>query len=581
MSTLPQLQAATALQVSVGGYSTAGRKAENQDAFAAHQPSGGAERHFKGVAACLADGASCSREAQQASQISVINFLEDYYSTPETWDVKTAATRVFRSLNAWLHHHDRHLNTGHDGLLTTFSAIVMKGATAHCFHVGDSRIYRLRGGELQQLSRDHTHGSGAQRRLVRALGLDSHLDMDYQALSLAEGDLWLLTSDGLHEHLDNRVMAAQLASAGDNLESSAKQLVDLAYDNGSQDNISCLLLRINQLPRQDLDDYHRRLTALALPPPLTPGQCIDHFRVLKVLHSGSRSHLYLVEDSHNNERLVLKAPSANFAEDPQYLDAFIQEQWVGSRFNHPNLLKTYPRPESSRLLYHLCDYIDGITLRQWMHDHPTPSLAQIRAIAKQVIAGLRALQRQGMVHRDLKPDNILLTRDDRVVLIDFGTVQVAGLGDIRLSDPTAPPPGALDYLAPEYLLGDSGSARADQFSLAVILYEMATGALPYNTSLARHQPQHYRLGDYISARQRREDIPLWFDLALKRGCHLTVNGRYPAFSELLADLTTPNALLVGQFRQSPLLTRQPLRFWKGLCVLLCLLILLQWGVMLH
>ena len=90
------------LIVTLGGYSSAGPKDENQDAFAACITT---QEHYKGVALCVADGVSCSEHAQQASTTSVTHFLQDYYSTPDSWDVKTAAGRVLSSLNAWLYHH--------------------------------------------------------------------------------------------------------------------------------------------------------------------------------------------------------------------------------------------------------------------------------------------------------------------------------------------------------------------------------------------------------------------------------------------------------------------------------------------
>ncbi|HSB96371.1 MAG TPA: protein phosphatase 2C domain-containing protein, partial [Spongiibacteraceae bacterium] len=141
------------LQVEFGGSSSAGIKPGNEDAFAAQQPNGGA-RLLKGITACIADGASCSAQAQLASETAVTHFINDYYSTPDTWPVRVAAARVLSALNSWLYHHGKQSALVHNGLVTTFSAVIVKSTTAHIFHCGDSRIYRYRDGVLEQLTRD-------------------------------------------------------------------------------------------------------------------------------------------------------------------------------------------------------------------------------------------------------------------------------------------------------------------------------------------------------------------------------------------------------------------------------------------
>jgi len=188
------------LAVTYGGFTSAGTKNENQDAFAAYQPTMGITK-YKGIGMCIADGVSCSENAQHASTTSVTHFLNDYYSTPDTWDVKTAVRHVLSSLNAWLYHHGQQASARHNGLVTTFSAMILKSNTLHIFHVGDSRVYRLRGNVLEQLTRDHTHHHGnGQSYLSRALGMDNNLDVDYYTSDLLADDILIATTDGVHEY---------------------------------------------------------------------------------------------------------------------------------------------------------------------------------------------------------------------------------------------------------------------------------------------------------------------------------------------------------------------------------------------
>ncbi len=580
------------LHVSVGGYSTAGLKAENQDAFVAHFPTG-KTAHLKGGVACIADGVSCSDSAQLASQTSVTTFVEDYFSTPETWPVKTAAARVLSALNAWLYQHGQLQGARHNGLVTTFSSLVFKSTTAHLLHVGDSRVYRFRkqgsSAQLEQLSRDHCHQQGGEKTfLTRALGMDSHLEVDYQQEDLEVGDVFLLSSDGVHEYLSTQqkkdfLSQATLLTLNDEsaqsgeLEALAKSMCEQALAQGSDDNLSCLLLRVNTLPAENLEEVQRKLSSLNIPPALDVGNRIDQYEVQKVLHAGSRSHVYLAKDTENDSLCVLKMPSENFSEDVEFLEAFVREQWVASKIDHPAAMKlAESRAGSSPFLYHAYEYIEGKTLRQWMYDNPEPDLEAVRDICEQIISVLRAFQRLSMVHRDLKPENILLDMSGRVRIIDFGTVQVNGLDEIASPISEAVPVGAVDYIAPEYLLGEKGRYGSDLFSLGVIAYEMLTGALPYQSPrVQRVSVRDYEHWQYRSAMSVRSDIPLWLDLALQKATAPKPSQRYAALSEFLQDLKTPNREMLSERESAPLLERDPLSFWKWVSGALLIVVLVQ------
>jgi serine/threonine protein phosphatase PrpC/predicted Ser/Thr protein kinase len=589
IDTNPPTSAADApqlLDVAFGGYSSAGLKAENQDAFAVYQPEGSA-RQLKGCVACIADGVSCSDNAQQASQTAVTTFIDDYLSTPDTWPVKTAAARVLSSLNAWLHHHGQQRGARHDGLMTTFSAVVVKSTTAHVFHVGDSRVYRYRRGELEQLTHDHCcHQAPGDAVLTRALGLDSHLEVDYCQEDLEAGDLLFLSTDGVHDTLGTCELKAILERApkpggksqfpGNALETLAQELVEAAQSKGSADNLSCLLLQVNQLPEEDINEIHRKLTQRAIPPVMEPGMILDGYEVLRVIHSGTRSHLYLVHRPGEYEQFVLKAPSLNFAEDPQYLEGFIREQWIGRRINHRAVMNIHPRDLESPFLYHLCEYIDGQTLRQWMYDNPDPDFETVREIARQMVVSVRALQRLGMVHRDLKPENFLIDRRGRVKLIDFGTVQVGSLAEIHSPLGESCPVGSVDYIAPEYLLGERGTHCSDIFSLGVIVYEMLTGRLPFKVSaIPQASRRHFEQWCYYSAQRARQGIPPWLDLALKKATSPAPQRRYAAMSEFIRDLSVPNQSMVDSLEAAPLLERNPIRFWKLATLVLMSVVIVQ------
>ena len=569
------------LEATVGGYSTAGVKPINEDAFAALMPSG-TSKVLKGITACLADGVSTSANAKQASQISVTTFINDYYSTPDSWAVRTAVGRVLGSLNNWLFYQGQKAAHGysneHESYVTTFSGIICKSTTAHIFHVGDSRVYRLRDNRLEQLTTDHCRFQGGNKTyLTRALGIDSHLEVDYQQQDLQTGDIFILTTDGVHEFLSPKDAIQIIEQNPDKTwEEKSQLMIELAIERGSDDNLTCLCLEITALPEEDIDEAHRRLTELKIPPVMEVGMKIDGYEVLQVIHSGTRSHIYLVKHPNHQRRFILKAPSENFSEDPQYLEGFIREQWVGRRLNSERVMKIFPHDDKSPFLYHLCEYIEGQTLRQWMYDNPEPSLTEVRKLLEQAIHAMRVLQRAGMVHRDIKPENLLITPSGQVKVIDFGTVQVDGLEEVGSIIDDNTPVGSVNYIAPEYLLGGRGQSQSDLFSLGVMVYEMLTGEMPFNLDNAhRRLPTHLQSWQYRSLREKRQDLPVWVDKVLEKATHPNLRERYQALSEFLQDLTTPNPTLMRKHNQAPLLQRSPSQFWMFMSIFLGIVVLVQ------
>lgn len=570
------------LSVVIGGFSSAGVKDENQDAFAACQPTT-SEAKYKGVAVCVADGVSCSEKAQQASATCVTNFIQDYYSTPDSWDVKTAAGKVLSSLNAWLYHHGQQASAQNNSLVSTFSGLILRSATAHVCHVGDSRVYLYRQGEFEQISRDHVHRHfGGREMLSRAMGMDLRVDVDYQEVAVQPGDVFVLSTDGLHGWIDeqalNTAMQKVAAEAFDQfrLEKLATELVAEAMSRGSDDNLTLCFVKVESVAAPDIAEARKELQVRVIPPVLQPGNTIDHYQVEKVLFSGVRSHVYLCRNRRNDELCVLKAPSASFEDDLIYLEAFYREQWIGSRVQHENLMRIYPALEQSRFLYHVSEWLDGISLRQWMFDHPQASLQDMRRIAAGIIGGLRALQRQGVWHRDLKPENVMLLADGSIKLIDYGAVYIKGLADIRPAFDEECPPGSVDYVAPETVVSKSFGMASDQFSLAVILYEMLGGKLPYDmTHVHRRGGRSISEWRYRSLTGLREDIPPWLDLALAKACAPEAGLRYESYSEFQMDLSRPNDHLLERYRQRPLAERNPVLVWQGISLILLIVVILQ------
>lgn len=561
------------LQISLGQHSDRGRKASNQDFHGAVTPEG-STLALKGAAFAIADGISTSPVAHLAAQIAVNSFLSDYYATSDAWTVERAAQRVISATNAWLHAESRRASEDDldRGYVCTFDALVLKARTAHLFHIGDSRIFRVAGETLEPLTEDHRVTMRGRSYLGRAMGMSPNVALDYRPVPLAEGDVFVLSTDGVHEPLAPRAIVGLIRQSAD-LDEAARRIVDAALQAGGEDNLTVQIVRVDRLPKAGAADFLDGAGDLPPPPiPEAPAD-FDGYRLLRKIHSNHRSHIFLARDGDRGQAVALKLPAVDLRDEPALLRQFVMEEWIASRVDSPHLLKAAPPARPRNFLYVATEHLDGISLRQWMHDHPRPELEAVRRIVEQLVKGLRALHRNEIVHGDLRPENVIVDADGGVKIIDFGSARVEGL--VQAAPGEAPMPGALQYAAPEVLAGHKATWRADLFSVAVIAYEMLTGQLPYGAGAGRvrSEADADRLR-YVAA----TGVPDWIDGALRTATQPAAHRRYEALSEFVADLRTPNPRFVRS-GFAPLAERDPVRFWQGVSFALLIAVVVLAGLL--
>ncbi|PKG47367.1 bifunctional protein-serine/threonine kinase/phosphatase [Halomonas sp. MES3-P3E] len=566
-----------ALTISLGQHSDKGRKPSNQDFYGAYLPNE-SQRATKGIAIALADGISSSEVSREASEAAVGGFLTDYYATPATWAVKTSAQRVLQATNAWLYAQTRQSQYRYDldrGYVCTLSAMVIKSTTAHLFHVGDSRIYQLAGNTLEPLTEDHRFWASREvSHLSRAMGAGQHLELDYRAVSISAGDVFVLATDGVYEWLPATEMAALIHAHWSDLAAAAEAMITVAIENGSDDNLTVQIVRIETLPDGRADELYAALGALPQPPELRAGSELDGYRIVRPLHASSRSHVFLVEEISSGHKVALKTLSTELSQDPASIERFVREEWIARRIDNAHVLKAPAQERPRHYLYTVLAYIEGHTLTQWMHDHPNADLATVRPIIEQIAKGLRAFHRLEMLHQDLRPDNVMIDNHGTIKLIDFGAAKVAGIAEAAGEDLAGGDIlGTAQYTAPEYFLGEGGSPRADQYSLAVITYQMLTGTLPYGTEVAKTRtPAAQHKLAYQSALSENRELPAWVDEVLKKALHPNPHKRYPALSEFIFELRSPSPAMLKR-AQLPLLERDPVLFWKGVSLALAIVVI--------
>ena len=475
--------------------------------------------------------------------------------------VKTSVEKVLLATNRWLC--GQGADSARRSCATTLSALVVKSTTAHLFHVGDTRVYRLRQGELVQLTQDHRVWVSEEKNfLTRALGIDLHLDIDYRPVPVEAGDVFLFTTDGVHEYVSDQAMVAAIEEHADHLDRAAREIATLALRAGSPDNVTCQIVRFDALPQIDAAGWLDQLTEKPFPPELDPGMRLDGYRIVRALHASARSQVYLAVDEDSGAQVALKTPSANYQDDPVYLDLFTHEEWVGKRLHSPHVLRVIEPTRPRQFLYTVAEYVAGDTLRQWMHAHPQPDLHRVRDLIGQIARGLMAFHRLEMIHQDLKPENILIDAEGTARIIDFGSTKIAGVEEITTPIQRLNLLGTRLYTAPEYLLGEPCSPRSDLFALAVITYELITGHLPYGDGF---DETTIRRLTYTPARQWAPDLPLWVDWALEKALQRNPALRQAELSEFLHDLAEPNPDFVAA-RRPPILARDPVATWRGLFI---------------
>ncbi len=569
------------LQISVGQHSDKGRKEINQDFHGVLIPTEPL-LSLKGVAVVLADGISSSNVSQIASESAVKSFLTDYYCTSESWSVKTSAHRVLAATNSWLHAQTRRSQYSYDrdkGYVCTLSALVLKSTTAHIFHVGDARIYRLAGNALEQLTEDHrVVVSSEQSYLGRALGVNPQVEIDYLALQVEKDDVFLLATDGVYEYVAARFVIDAIKGNATDLDLAATAIVEEASRQGSPDNLTVQIVRVDQLADGEAGEVFGQSSELPLPPLLEARMVFDGYRIVRELHASSRSHIYLATDTETCALVTIKIPSIDLRGDPAYLKRFMMEEWVARRIDSPHVLKPRLHSRKRNYLYIVTEFIDGQTLAQWMIDNPSPDLETVRGIVEQIAMGLRAFHRKEMLHQDLRPANVMIDKTGTAKIIDFGSTRITGVVE------AAPPTdrndilGTAQYTAPEYFLGEGGSPRSDMFALGVIAYQMLTGRLPYGAEAARARTRsQFNKLQYRSAVDDNGEIPAWMDSALRRAVHPDPLKRYDSLSEFTFDLRHPNAKYLNA-SAPPLIERNPLLFWKCATVILgCIVVALLAG----
>jgi serine/threonine protein phosphatase PrpC len=555
------------LRTEIGFATESGRRPDNQDFVAARTGRPRVDSR-QDVVAAVADGVGGHAGGREAAELTVRAFLDGYFALPGSLGVRQAAARALDAINSWIVAQGR-VDALRAGMATTFTALILAGRAGHCVHVGDSRLYRFRENALEQVSEDHVMGRGDfKNQLRRAVGLEAPLRLDHASFSLRPHERYLLCSDGVHGALGDARLHDILARRAAP-QQTAQDLVAAALDAGSADNCTALVVDILDTPPAEAGELRDFFHDLPILPPPAPGVIVDDYRLDALIAEGRYSRLIRAEDLRTGAPVVIKFPQPRVAEDRTYRRAFVNEAFVASRVRSPWIGEVIEQPpERQSRLYSVMPFYDGETLEQRLNREPRVSYDEGAQLATRMARAVAALHRAGIIHRDIKPDNVLLLKDGGLRLIDLGVARLPQLEDFPPEDI----PGTASYMAPELFAGAAGDQLSDLFALGVTVYRMFARAYPYGEIEPFSKP---RFGAPASLAARRPDLPAWLEGAVGRAIAVDPKERYADVLEFAFEIE--NGARIGRPttpKKTALYQRNPLLFWQALCAALALALIL-------
>ncbi len=553
------------LRAQIGIATERGTRDRNEDFAACVAPGIGRP----GLIAAVADGVGGAKGGRVAAETAVRLFLDAQDELSPLRGVKANAVTALNAINRWVHTQGQ-ADAALQGMACTFTALILRGRQMHVVHVGDSRLYRLRDGVLVRLTTDHVPPRSAMRNmLTRALGAEPDIRIDYDSEAARLHDRYLLCTDGVHGALSDRAIRDEL-DRRDAPGETARKLVQAALQARIGDNATALMVDVVGLPDADRFDLESAVNALPIIPAPRPGAVIDGYALGQMLADGRYSRVFRATRESDERQVIVKFPKPATGAEPVLRLAFLREAWIAARLHSPWIAEVFELPLDSRsALYTVMPFYEGETLEQRLLRRPRVTRTEGVAIATKLAKAVAALHRAGVIHRDIKPDNVILQPDGGLKLIDLGVARLPNIEDF----PASNVPGTPSYMAPELISGEPGNEKSDIFALGVTLFRMFTLAYPYGEVEAFSHPRFNRPPASVAA--LRPDLPSWLDQVLVRLIAVRAADR---FDDALACIF---ALEHGELHAAPgpprrlsLIERDPLRFWQTVSAALAVLLLL-------
>ena len=267
-----------------------------------------------------------------------------------------------------------------------------------------------------------------------------------------------------------------------------------------------------------------------------PGDLIDRYQVVVSLGEGAYAETYKATDTTSGATVVLKMPNPNLLGDPGLFQRYRRESDIARKLDHPGVQRGVDGGQNRTEPYLVLEYIEGDNLRRVLRSGPSPlPIATAVTWGHQLADALAYLHRLGIVHRDMKPENVLVDADSRLKIADFGTAMLEGARRLtwkHLSESLGTP----DYMSPEQIQGERGDARSDVYAWGIMMYEFLTGRVPFGGDNWMAVMAGHLQEDPPPLRKLRPDVPAALEAVVTHAMRRQPAHRYQSADELVRDL---------------------------------------------
>lgn len=592
------------MKVSFAFSSSAGPvRPKNEDTVAFWQPDEDEERQQRGAISIVADGVGGHGNGDIASRKAVETAIRIFRESPVTMQVKPLMNEIFNAANLALFNsgiEDRSVS----GMATTLNICIFREKQLFIGHVGDTRTYLVRHEQIKRLTHDHSYtglqvkmrlitenearGSHLRSVLTRSVGSETVVRYDFKKIKLMRHDRIVQCTDGLYCFM----IDSELSEGVDRLpmDEICPYLESLAIRRGTDDNLSIQVVQVDLLEEPK---FYRPLSILN--PPVSqaktqapshevqPGQTLDNrFLIEEVISRSGMASIFKALDNKSGQHIALKIPHMQFESDVAFFDRFQREAEIGKLLNHPNILKFYDVQDQSRP-YIAMELLEGKTLAELMNEVRPFPVDDARQIASRICDGLSHMHGQKIVHRDLKPQNIMLLKDGSLRIMDFGIAKSMEARRLTFAG-FSTTMGTPDYMAPEQVKGQRGDERTDLYSLGAMLYEMATGFVPFDGPNPFIVMNSRITGDPVAPRKRNPDIPPELEEIILHAMERDPRMRFASAAAMKAELDDPSKVIMTGRHHNLRMPKMWKTQWRAVRLVVLsalipiLVFLLAWGL---